>query len=140
MKNRRTTWFESRISDVAAFRAVTFPLAAQPPKLISTSFEQNSAAAESIGREHKVRRKPKMFNPISELQAVEYRKRELIREAKLQHLVRKSQQERVKTHERFLALVGDLMISGGSKLKARYDAANQSLRSHPHYEIKPQNS
>lgn len=80
-----------------------------------------------------------MFNPISELEAVEYRKRELIREAKLQHLVRRSKQERGKTHERFLALVGDLMISGGSRLKSRYDAANRSFASQPQYEIKPQN-
>jgi len=79
-----------------------------------------------------------MFNPISEIQAVEYRKRELLREAKLQHLIRKSKREQAKTYERLLALVGDLMISGGSRLKARYDAANQSLTSSPVYEIKPQ--
>ena len=81
-----------------------------------------------------------MFNPISELQAVEYRKRELLREAKLQHLLRNSQRDQVKTHERLLALVGDLMISGGSRLKARYDDANRSLASHAPYEINPQNS
>ena len=81
-----------------------------------------------------------MFNPISELEAVEYRKREMIREAKIQHLIRRSQRDQVKTHERLLALVGDLMISGGSRLKARYNAANRSLTSHPHYEIKPQSS
>jgi hypothetical protein len=36
-------------------------------------------------------------------------------------------------------LVGDLMVSGGSRLKARYDAANRSLSSRAVYEIKPQN-
>lgn len=81
-----------------------------------------------------------MFNPISELEAVEYRKRELLREAKIQHLIRNAKRERSQMHERFLALVGDLMISGGSRLKARYDAANRSLASHVPYEIYPQNS
>lgn len=79
-----------------------------------------------------------MFNPFSEFEAVEYRKRELLRQAKIQHLLRNSKRDQVKTHERFLALVGDLMISGGSKLKARYDAANKSLASSPSYEINPQ--
>lgn len=74
-----------------------------------------------------------MFNPISEMQAVEYRKRELLREAKIQHLIRKAKREQGKTHERFLAMIGDLMISGGSRLKARYDAANRSLSNRPAY-------
>lgn len=80
-----------------------------------------------------------MFNPISDMQAVEYRRRELIREAKIHNLLRKANHDHAKMHERFLAMVGDLMISGGSKLKTRYDAANQSLSARPVYKIKPQN-
>jgi hypothetical protein len=80
-----------------------------------------------------------MFNPVSDAAAIEYHKRQLLREAKLNHLIREAQRDRVKMYERFLVLVGDLMVSGGSRLKARYDAANRSLSSRAVYEIKPQN-
>lgn len=80
-----------------------------------------------------------MFNPVTETEFVEHRKRELLREAKLHHLMREAQRDRMKIHQRFLGLVGDLMISGGSRLKARYDAANRTFSQPARYEIKPQN-
>jgi hypothetical protein len=43
----------------------------------------------------------------------------LLREAKMQQLYTKADQERSQFGERLMGLVGDLMISGGQKLKAR---------------------
>lgn len=68
-----------------------------------------------------------MFNPISETQTVEHHRRELLRQARLQRLATEIQRDQAKLHERFLAMVGDLMVSGGSRLKQRYQDANQSL-------------
>jgi hypothetical protein len=80
-----------------------------------------------------------MFSPVTDIEAIEYRKRELLREAKLYHLMRNAQTDKAKVHERFLALVGDLMISGGSRLKTRYTAAHHTLSTPTAYQIKPQN-
>ena len=79
-----------------------------------------------------------MFNLTTETQALEFHRRKLIREAKIQHLIRDLERDQVKAHERFIAMVADLMISGGSRLKARYNNSRQSLASHTFYEIKPQ--
>lgn len=79
-----------------------------------------------------------MFNPVAETQAVEHHKRELMRQARLQQLAKEIQQDQGKLHERFLAMVGDLMISGGSRLKNRYDAANHSLSAPVYYDVKAQ--
>jgi hypothetical protein len=81
-----------------------------------------------------------MFNPVANAEAVEYRKRQLLREAKVQQLAKELEQDRAKVHERFLAMVGDLMVSGGSRLKKRYEAANQSLSAPVYYSAKSLNS
>ena len=81
-----------------------------------------------------------MFNPVSEAQAIEHRKRDLLRQAKLQQIAAEVQQDQAKLHERFLAMVGDLMITGGSRLKKRYDAANHAWTAPVFYDVKPQNS
>lgn len=61
-----------------------------------------------------------MFNPIIEAKNVETRRRELLRQAKLQALIREARRDQAKLHERMLRLVGELMVSGGTKLVARY--------------------
>jgi hypothetical protein len=53
------------------------------------------------------------------------RRQKLLREAKMQQLWNKVDEERPQFGERLMALVGDLMISGGQKLKERSGAAQQ---------------
>jgi hypothetical protein len=79
-----------------------------------------------------------MFNLTNETKTLELHRRKLIHEAKLQHLIHEMKRDQVKMHERLIALVADLMISGGSRLKARYNNSRQSLASPTFYEIKPQ--
>lgn len=82
-----------------------------------------------------------MFNPMNEAKAIEYHKRDLMRQAKLHHLMREAQSEQARLHERLLTLVADLMISNGAKLKARYStarAARASFAPQAFYNVKPQ--
>lgn len=66
------------------------------------------------------------FHPMNDARAVEYRKQDMIRAAKMAHLIREAQADSGRLHERFLALVGDLMVENGMRLKARYEAHTQA--------------
>ena len=63
-----------------------------------------------------------MFSQDQQIQYAESRRRELLREARLQRLYQQAEQDRPHFASRMMMLVGDLMISGGSKLKARSGA------------------
>ncbi len=62
-----------------------------------------------------------MLNPtiVEDLALMEERKRDLLRSARMHELYRKADDERDQAGDRFMTLIGDLMISGGQKLKAR---------------------
>lgn len=61
-----------------------------------------------------------MFNMTTqEIALVRERREQLLREARLQQLCRQADDERPQFGERLMGLVGDLMISGGNKLKER---------------------
>ncbi len=65
-----------------------------------------------------------MFNPNEERAFMEDQKRRLIREVKLNQLMQQADQDRTHTGDRLMKLVGDLMIVGGMKLKARARAVD----------------
>jgi hypothetical protein len=60
-----------------------------------------------------------MFDVTQEYALHQERRAQLLREARMQQLYSKADQERSQFGERLMGLVGDLMISGGQKLKAR---------------------
>ena len=68
-----------------------------------------------------------MLNPNEERAFFEDQKRKLLREAKLQQLIQQVEQDRVHASDRLMKLLGDLMIVGGMKLKARADASARSV-------------
>ena len=64
-----------------------------------------------------------MFDYQSQEFALNLERRErLLREAKMQQLWNQADEERSQLGERLMGLVGDLMISGGQKLKERSGA------------------
>ena len=70
-----------------------------------------------------------MLNPLSpneELAMMEERKRQLLQTARLHQLYQKAEDEREQLGDRFITLIGDLMISGGQKLKSRTSSANSA--------------
>jgi len=72
-----------------------------------------------------------MYNPAQEIVIMQERKRQLLRAARMHQLFRQAEQDRARFGERMMALLGDLMISGGRKLKARsgvrYSVETQNL-------------
>lgn len=60
-----------------------------------------------------------MLNPNDVNVAMEERKRQLLHDARLNQLMRQADDDREHTGERLMRLLGDLMIEGGTKLKAR---------------------
>lgn len=60
-----------------------------------------------------------MYNPTQEMAVMQERKRQLLHAARMHQLFRQAEQDRTQFGERLMALLGDLMISGGRKLKAR---------------------
>ena len=74
-----------------------------------------------------------MFSPNQELAMMEERKRELLRSARMHQLYQQAEEDHAQLSDRFMTLIGDLMISGGQKLKSRssantqYSAGAQSL-------------
>lgn len=60
-----------------------------------------------------------MINPIQQQAIMQDRKRQLLRAARMHQLYRQANDERVQVGERLMNLLGDLMIAGGEKLKAR---------------------
>jgi len=69
-----------------------------------------------------------MLNPNEERVLMEERKRQLLQSAKMHELYQKADDERDQLGDRFMTLIGDLMISGGQKLKAR--SSNTSANAH----------
>ncbi len=60
-----------------------------------------------------------MLNLEQELKLREASRRELLRKARLHQLMRQAERDREQVGDRLMALLGDLMISGGKKLKER---------------------
>lgn len=60
-----------------------------------------------------------MYNPANEMAAMQERRQRLLRAARMHQLFRQADGDRVQFGERIMTLLGDLMISGGRKLKAR---------------------
>ena len=58
-----------------------------------------------------------MLNPNEEMAIMAERKRELLRLARLHQLYQQADEDRAQLGQRLMSLVGDLMISGGTKLK-----------------------
>jgi len=67
-----------------------------------------------------------MLSPIEELAQMEERKRDLLRTARLNELYRQADEKRPQIGDRFMTLVGDLMITSGQKLKARSSSASST--------------
>lgn len=63
-------------------------------------------------------------NPNEERVLLEERKRELMQSARLHELYQQADDEREQFGDRFMTLIGDLMISGGQKLKKRSSNTN----------------
>ena len=68
-----------------------------------------------------------MLKPEQEILLLEERKRELMRAAKLHQLYREARDNRPRMSDRLMHLIGDLMITSGTKLKARSDAPPMPL-------------
>lgn len=60
-----------------------------------------------------------MLDPNHERAVMQENREKLLRAARLHQLYAQADEERPQFGERLMALVGDLMISGGQKLKAR---------------------
>ena len=69
-----------------------------------------------------------MLNPNEELAMMEERKRQLLQSARMHQLYQQADDEREQFADRLMTLLGDLMISGGQKLKARSSNANSNAR------------
>jgi hypothetical protein len=69
-----------------------------------------------------------MFNHVEETQSkIEERQKRLLQEAETARLLKAIQADRPGLGSRVLANVGDLLIAGGTKLKARYDDSPRSI-------------
>ncbi len=79
------------------------------------------------GERAKSKRRMNMFNQTDSLAFVEDQKRKLLREAKLHQLARQAEQDRIYAGDRLMRLIGDLMIVGGMKLKARAKTTTPSV-------------
>ena len=75
-----------------------------------------------------------MFNPL-EPQFMEARKADLLREAKLRHAVREAQHDPARM-DRFLAMIGDLLVEGGTRLQKRAMSSRSTPTAHVHSELK----
>jgi hypothetical protein len=60
-----------------------------------------------------------MFDPMLHGELVEQRKQDMLRQARLQNLSRVALGDRDGLHLRWLALVADVLIAGGTELKRR---------------------
>ncbi len=58
-----------------------------------------------------------MFNRFDEMELQAERRRDLLRAARMHQLYRQADDDRAQLGERLMTLLGDLMISGGTKLK-----------------------
>jgi hypothetical protein len=62
-----------------------------------------------------------MFDPMLDARVVEQRKQDMLRQARLHHIRREMLMNRGLIHRRWMALVADLMIASGTRLKARFE-------------------
>jgi hypothetical protein len=60
-----------------------------------------------------------MLSPTQQQAIMQDRKRQLLQAARVHQLYRQADAERAQIGERLMNLIGDLMIAGGEKLKAR---------------------
>ncbi len=58
-----------------------------------------------------------MFNRFDEMELQAERRRDLLRAARMHQLYRQADDDRAQLGDRLMTLLGDLMISGGTKLK-----------------------
>jgi hypothetical protein len=58
-------------------------------------------------------------HPDLEIQVMELRRRDLLRQARLNHLMEEARRDQPRMQQRFLLLVSDLMIAGGKRLRER---------------------
>jgi hypothetical protein len=59
-----------------------------------------------------------MIAPMFEARTVEYRKQDLLRQARIQQLAREAAADRTTMQQRFRAMLADLLIASGERLKA----------------------
>lgn len=71
-----------------------------------------------------------MFDPMLDSRVVEQRKQDLLRHARLQHMRRELLGRPRLLHQRWLAMVADLMICRGTQLKQRYAATQAEAPVH----------
>ena len=58
-------------------------------------------------------------HPDLEIRVMEMRRRDLLRQARLNHLMEEARRDQPRMQQRFLLLVSDLMIAGGKRLRER---------------------
>ncbi len=71
-----------------------------------------------------------MFEPMLDARIVAHRRKELLRQARLHQLSREALGDRQSLYQRWLTLLADVLISGGTRLKHRYEDA-RSRRAAP---------
>jgi hypothetical protein len=71
-----------------------------------------------------------MFDPMLDARVVEQRKQDMLRQARLEHVRRELLGCPRMLHQRWLAMVAEVMIRRGTQLKRRYDPA-QTPSAHP---------
>lgn len=59
-----------------------------------------------------------MIAPMFEARTVEYRRQDLLRQARMQQLAREAAADRATMQRRFRAMLADLLIASGERLKA----------------------
>lgn len=75
-----------------------------------------------------------MLSPSQQMAILQEHKRDLLRQARLHRLLSQAEHERPLLGERLMALLGDLMISSGQRLKGR-----SNVRSNGGYPVEAQN-
>ena len=58
-------------------------------------------------------------HPDLEIQVMEMRRRDLLRQARLNHLMEEARRDQPRMQQRLMLLVSDLMIAGGNRLRER---------------------
>ena len=72
-----------------------------------------------------------MFDPMLDARVVEQRKQDLLRQARLHHMRRELLTNRRLLHRRWMAMMADLMIASGTRLKARFGEKPASATHRP---------
>lgn len=68
-----------------------------------------------------------MFDPMLDTRVVEQHKQDLLRQARLHHIRRELLGHRRAFYQRWLAMMADLMISSGNRLKQQYDESQAQV-------------